>query len=781
MLLQIAVADYLALRQAKIMVIFGIVSNCFSGFLALYSAYLPCMRKLFLTSFFFIISALSVVAQTLTGTIVDSIGTTIPGAYIIHLESEHHTHANHTGSFSFHHVHIGDTLEVRHVGYEIKRAVVKDLSKPMEIRIRESLFQLDEVIVEKKAESLSLILSLDIQTDPVNSSQEILRKVPGLFIGQHAGGGKAEQIFLRGFDIDHGTDINITVDEMPVNMVSHAHGQGYSDLHFLIPETIERIDFGKGPYSAKKGNFATAGYINFKTKDELSQSTIGMEVGRFNTWRTVGLFDLTQSDQHDAYLASEYISSDGPFESPQNFSRLNMMGKYSTRFANQSKLSLMASHFTSRWDASGQIPQRAVDSGMITRFGAIDDTEGGQTGRTNILLNFTKLVNDRTFFKNKAYYTLYDFELYSNFTFFLEDSINGDQVRQKEKRQMFGLESEWNQTVPIQDNEVLLQAGLGLRNDIIDNVELSHTRNRKETLLNYQLGDVNETNLYTYFNAEFDLGNWLITPGIRLDYFDFKYINLLDSAYQPRSETKFLASPKLSVIYNHTRDLQFFAKYGVGFHSNDTRVVLGEEEKPVLPAAYGADLGFVWKPIPRLVTNLALWYLFLEQEFVYVGDAGIVEPSSRSRRLGFDLGIRYQIRDWLFLDIDGNYAFSRSIDEPENAQYIPLAPIFTATGGLTIRKDNFTAGLRSRYIQDRPANSDNSIVADGYFITDLNMGYNLNKIRFGITIENLFGQNWNETQFATVSRLRFEPSPVEEIHFTPGTPFFIRGTLHYTF
>ncbi|MGI9541960.1 MAG: TonB-dependent receptor [Cyclobacteriaceae bacterium] len=739
------------------------------------------MRKTFIYSLLIFISPLCLVAQTLEGTIVDSVGTSIAGAYIIHLESEHHTHSNHLGKFTFHHVHVGDTLEVRHVGYKIKQTTVTDLSRPMEIKIKESLLQLDEIVVEKTAKSLSLVQRIDLQTNPVSSSQDILRKIPGLFIGQHAGGGKAEQIFLRGFDIDHGTDINITVDGLPVNMVSHAHGQGYSDLHFLIPETIEKIDFGKGPYNSDKGNFATAGYVDFTTKDRLDKSSIGIEIGQFNTLRTVGMFDLTQSDNHDAYLATEYLVSDGPFESPQNFSRLNLMGKFATRFADQSKLSLTASHFTSQWDASGQIPKRAVDAGLITRFGSIDDTEGGQTSRTNLLVNFNRLVNDRTFFKNKAYYTFYEFELYSNFTFFLDDPINSDQVRQKEHRQIFGLESEWNQNVLVNEKEVLLQVGIGLRNDMIYDVELSHTRNRKETLEQFQLGDVNETNVYSYFNAEFDLGKWLINPGIRFDYFDFHYVDQLDSLYNPESKTHFLASPKLNIIYNHTPDLQLFAKYGTGFHSNDSRVVLGGRENLVLPAAYGADLGFIWKPFSRLITNGALWYLFLEQEFVYVGDAGIVEPSGRSRRVGIDVGFRYQLLDWLFLDLDGNYAYSRSIDEPEKAQYIPLAPIVTATGGLSVRKDNFTAGIQTRYMRDRPANDDNSINAEGYIITDLNMGYTLSSLRFEIAIQNLFDRDWNETQFATESRLSFETLPVEEIHFTPGTPFFFKGSINYTF
>jgi outer membrane receptor protein involved in Fe transport len=208
---------------------------------------------------------------------------------------------------------------------------------------------------------------------------------------------------------------------------------------------------------------------------------------------------------------------------------------------------------------------------------------------------------------------------------------------------------------------------------------------------------------------------------------------------------------------------------------------LGEEGAPVLPAAYGSDLGLIWKPIPRLVSSLALWYLFLEQEFVYVGDAGIVEPSGRSRRVGVDVGLRYQLFDWLFADIDGNYAFARSIDEPEGAQHIPLAPVLTATGGLSMRKGDFTAGIQARFMRDRPANEENNIIAKGYFITDLNAGYKWRNIIFGIRIDNLFNQEWNETQFATTSRLRNEQVPIEEIHFTPGTPFFFKGNIRYSF
>jgi outer membrane receptor protein involved in Fe transport len=222
--------------------------------------------------------------------------------------------------------------------------------------------------------------------------------VPGLIIGQHAGGGKAEQIFLRGFDIDHGTDININIDGLPVNMVSHAHGQGYADMHFIMPEIIENVTYGKGPYDADRGNFATAGYVSFKTKDNPDHSFFSTEYGSFNTRRTAGLYNLISSQNESAYIASEYLLSDGPFESTQAFNRFNLFAKYTKRLENNDKLSIWASRFTSRWDASGQIPNRAVESGVISRFGAIDDTEGGNTSRSNVVLQYAKYLEQRQFY-----------------------------------------------------------------------------------------------------------------------------------------------------------------------------------------------------------------------------------------------------------------------------------------------------------------------------------------------------------------------------------------------
>lgn len=719
--------------------------------------------------------------QILKGKIVDIDGIPIENAYLVNTNSENHAHTNEFGLFSIDKTVVGDVLKINALGYKKTNFTIS--SPDVIIVLEDDIFRLNEIVIQPKLSAMNVISKIDLQTTPVNSSQEILRKVPGLFIGQHAGGGKAEQLFLRGFDIDHGTDIAIAVDGIPVNMVSHAHGQGYADLHFVIPETVEKIDFGKGTYYADKGNFATAGYVGFQTKDKLEKSSIGLEIGQFNTLRTVGLFNLLGNQKtQSAYIATEYILTDGPFDSPQNFNRINLLAKYSTILSDNSKFSILASRFSSKWDASGQIPQRLIDDRTISRFGAVDNTEGGNTSRTNVNVSLSKPIDENTFMKANAFYSNYQFELYSNFTFFLEDPINGDQIKQKENRAIYGMNAELNQKTNLNDIAVLLQYGVGFRADATKDSELSHTLNRRTVLENIKLGDINESNLFSYFNSEFNFGKLMINPAIRLDYFKFNYQDKLTTDYKTQSESKVKFSPKLNFIYSQNNNLQFFLKSGIGFHSNDTRVVVQNNGKQVLPTAIGADIGTIWKPFPKLIVNSALWYLFLEQEFVYVGDAGIIEPSGKSKRMGAELGLRYQLNDWLFFDADANYTYARSIDEPKGQDYIPLAPDFTTTGGLSFQKiQGFSGGLRYRYLKSRPANEDNSIVAKGYFVSDFNVNYQYKSINFGISIENLFDTAWNETQFATESRLQNESESVEEIHFTPGTPFFMKGKIAYTF
>ena len=722
-------------------------------------------------------------SQQFKGVIVNENNQPLEEAYIYNLRSLSHTHSSGNGVFTLDYSAVGDSVRVGLLGYKTFTMVLNtsNFKTTTRIVLEEKVFELKEMVISETLNPVSTISRMDIKTNPVNSSQEVLRKVPGLIIGQHAGGGKAEQLFLRGFDIDHGTDISISVDGMPVNMVSHAHGQGYSDLHFLIPETISKLDFGKGPYYGNHGDFTTAGYVDFFTRDYLAESSVTISVGQFNAIRTLGLFNLLENTQNkNAYIATEYLATDGPFESPQNFNRLNLFGKYVSFLPNNDKLSVTISKFTSRWDASGQIPQREVDNGSISRFGAIDDTEGGQTERSNVA--FDKHISDNSILKANAFYTHYAFELYSNFTFFLEDPINGDQIRQKENRQIFGANTVLKNNTFIGQTPVVLTSVLSLRHDIVTDIELSKTLNRKTTLQNLELGDLNQTNMSVFTNAEFEFDKWRVAPALRLDYFNFLYNDKLQPTYKTQSETKTVISPKLNFYYDASTNLQMYLKSGIGFHSNDARVVVRQLGNDVLPSAYGMDLGTIWKPFPSVILNSAIWYLFLEQEFVYVGDAGIVEPSGKTERYGLDFGIRYQFYDWLFFNSDLTLTHGRSKEEPKGQNYIPLAPNFTVTGGLYVNElAGFSGGIKYRFIDDRPANEDNSIVAKGYFVTDFNANYNLKEITLGIVIENIFNTEWNETQFATETRLKNEAQPVEEIHFTPGIPFSLKGSLTYKF
>ncbi len=725
---------------------------------------------------------LQLLAQTFTGKVVDNKNNGIAQVNIYTNTRINHTHSDDAGNFTIDDIKEGDTLIISLLGYQSVVKRVNDLTKLMTIKLDVNSVQLSDIRISNRPDALNLFSDVNIKTAPMQNSQEVLTKVPGLMIGQHAGGGKAEQLFLRGFDIDHGTDVAISVENMPVNMVSHAHGQGYADLHFVIPETIEKINFGKGPYDAEKGNFTTAGYVDLKLKDQLNENLIKIEGGQFNTKRFVGLINLLNTDKQSAYIATEYNKTDGPFTSSQNFGRTNFLARYKNQLSENSHMTISASHFTSQWDASGQVPNRAVENNTIGRFGAIDDTEGGNTSRSNVWMDYTTLLGKNDYVKTNFFYSNYKFELFSNFTYFLEDSVNGDQIRQYEDRNLFGGQVEYGKNIEVLNKNILVKTGVGYRNDQSMDNELSHTKNRQTTLIQYQYGDINETNISAFVNAEIELGKFLIQPGLRADNFSFNYYDKLATSYNPLSQESTILSPKLNILYNYSPDLQLYLKNGKGFHSNDSRVVLNRNDKKNLPSAYGTDLGMIWRAHKNLIINAAVWQLYLEQEFVYVGDAGIIEPSGQTQRSGVDISMRYQPLKWLYLSGDVNYAYAKALNTEAGEDYIPLAATFTSQASAqVIHPSGWFGGLRMRHIGDRAANEDYSIVAKGYTVFDGNVGYGYKKIECGINVKNVLNVAWNETQFATTSRLQGEPAPIEEIHFTPGTPFALSAYLAFKF
>ncbi len=661
-------------------------------------------------------------------------------------------------------------------------------NKLKDIVMAENTLNLPEIIISENAiNGISIINQVDLSLRPTNSAQDLLRLVPGLFIAQHAGGGKAEQIFLRGFDIDHGTDFAVSVDGMPVNMVSHAHGQGYADMHFVIPETVQSLQVDKGPHEASNGDFSTSGAGNFSTLNFLDKNVIKLEYGRFNTSRGLIMVDLLRNTKlfgkrrESAIIASEYIYTDSYFDASQKFKRLNVFGKYFVDLDSLNSLSINLSTFSSNWDASGQIPERAIDRGLIDRFGSIDNTEGGKTSRTNGNIILTSRLKNNTKIQNQFFYSKYDFELYSNFTFFLENQTDGDQIEQIDDRSIYGYRFSLNNDFNLGKRKVKQTFGAGFR---YDDISLSLNRAIKRNFIdNIVKGDIKQLNAYAYLDENIEITNkFFVKPGVRFDYFNFKFDDQLPSDSTGGEADKSRVSPKLQFQYLLNDNVELFAKASIGFHSNDARgVVVGSTEE-TLPRAIGYEIGSLFKPTNSTVLQIALWGLDLESELVYVGDAGIVEASGATRRLGVDFALRQQIVPNLFADLDLNYNYGRLLNVPQTENNIPLAPRFTSVAGLSYKKDlGFNGGIRYRAIGDRPANENNTVTALGYFVVDGLVNYTQKRYEIGLTAENIFNVDWNEAQFDTESRLQNETDPVSELHFTPGTPFFIKGRISIFF
>jgi len=770
-------------------------------------------------------------AQTtgrIQGTVVDAEASAdLPGANVYLEETGQGTASGLEGQFEIVRIQPGTyTLVASLLGYGTgRRQVTVTAGQTTEVRftLTSQPIDLGEVLAQAdrpfSAASSMAVRTFDLITRPTRSAQDLLQLTPGLITAQHAGGGKAEQIFLRGFDADHGTDVHISVDGMPVNMVSHGHGQGYADLHFVIPDVVEGVDVFKGPYSAQYGNLATAGAISFETRDHLDQNLVRVEGGAFNTASVTTLYQIPVPGKHQgAYLAGQFYRSDGPFESPQGFDRFNLFGKFHTHLGQGSQLALSVSGFSSAWDASGQIPQRAVDSGLINRFGTIDDLEGGTTARQNLNLTYDA-ESGNSAFQLQGYASGYTFKLFSNFTFFLEDEADGDMIEQTDERQLYGLNGRYRFSYGLGPSFATTTMGGGFRADDV-NVTLwqSPDRIRDTALVD---AEITERNLYLWGQQDFIFSPLVrLQLGLRGDYFTYDVNDRLEGEDAPLPHASGYAqqgilSPKASLVVSPTTSLNLFANFGTSFHSNDARNViidarvahlvkvyrrdgLSEDEidarladqnyDPVqrsvgtLPRAIGSEVGIRARPFKLLNLSAAAWLLDLEREFVFVGDGGFTELSGRSRRYGLDLEARLGLTSWLSADADVNLSRGFLRDEPDDANAIPLAPRVTSTGGLTaLHPDGFEGSLRYVHVGSRPANEDGSVTAEGYTLINLSSAYRFGAVKINAVLENLLDVDWNEAQFDTESRLPGDANSVSELHFTPGNPRSIRIGVAYLF
>jgi hypothetical protein len=729
--------------------------------------------------------------QEITGNILDSATLQpIEGVTICVMPGNLYGSSDASGNFMVHSVSQSAVLLFTAIGYQpVRISAATFQANNSSITLSPATLELSAVTISPRAgEEFQAIRRIDITLRDISNAQEVLRLVPGLFIGQHQGGGKAEQIFLRGFDCDHGTDIGISADNMPVNLVSHAHGQGYADSHFIIPETIGTINFKKGPYYADKGDFCTSGYADYQTLNAIPGNMVKTEGGMYNTFRLMGLFNLLREKAPDRqqswYAAADYRYTDSYFDNPQHFNRLNFFTKYYGPISRNTRLSFSASSFYSKWNASGQIPERAVSEGITGFYGTLDPYEGGRTSRSNVNAQSLTMLRNGDVIKNQLYYSYYTFDLHSNFTFFLTDSLNGDEIRQQEIRNMFGNKGSYEHTGYIGSMRLNSEWGFQFRGDATHHSLLAHTRGRYHVPENIKLGNITESGSSVYGNETLRLNEqFSINAGFRLDQFYYGYNNLLasDTLYRGtglHKATDQSLNPKLNIYYHKNDNLEFYLSLGKGFHSNDARSVVAVNSGMSLPGAFGVDLGTVFKPVNNLVINAALWVLSLDQEVVYGGDGGTVEFSGKTKRTGFDFSARYQPAEKLFIDLDLNYAHGRSIHDPKGENHIPLAPVLTSSGGISYAaKTGLNGSLRYRFMGDRPANANNSLTAAGYFVTDLVLDYTKKNYVIGLTINNLLNTKWKETQFATITRLKGEAAPIDGICFTPGTPLAAKMSL----
>ena len=608
--------------------------------------------------------------------------------------------------------------------------------------------------------SATTVRDQDFELRPRGSPNDLLQAVPGLVTAQHQGGGKADQIFLRGFDADHGTDVAIFLDGVPINLPSHAHGQGYADLNFLIPETIERIDVEKGPYDVRWGDFATAGAVNLVTRDRFESSSAQITLGGFPTvdgrWlaseRFVGVAAPTLSGaaaKLHTWLAVEAAHDDGPFDSPERLLRYNLFGKLAWDLTPSTTVGLFVQSYGSSWDGSGQIPQREVRDGNIGRFGALDPSEGGSTQRqmATLFLRHRDADDELT---ATLYVTRSQLALWNDFTFFLGDPTNGSEIEQDDARVFAGARVDWHfhrrwRSISFRTTIGAETRWDGIHVDRFDAESCGAWRDlgsspspscpngdfRKRLSRHVDTGtfafdgnndDVQQLGLGAFVEEDVRIARWVrLVAGMRADYFGFRVNDLSEQlgAGMPNTSGtagKTLFSPRASAIFSPVPGaLDLYLNYGQGFHTNMAQVALIDGRQltdadghrftvRAVPVLYGGELGARLHLFNRLDVTGAFWLSYLQNETVFDADAAAFVPSDATRRLGVDAEVRLRILRWLDLDYDVAWASATAVPDAGNGGAIALAPRLYMTGGLTVRtRFGLRGRLGVRYLGPRPA------------------------------------------------------------------------------
>lgn len=646
-----------------------------------------------------------------------------------------------------------------------------------------------DLIGEVSTASDGLVGAGELAARPFLRRGELLEVVPGVVITQHSGGGKANQYFLRGFNLDHGTDFALSVDGLPVNMRSHGHGQGYADLNFVIPELVETVRYRKGPFQAEAGDFSAAGSAEFHLVDRLPQGLAKVEIGQDDHGRMVLAETFPTRGGDATTIGAEATRSNGPWLLAEELERYSLMARHTwTRGAGTYALTALG--YMAEWVATDQIPQRAVAVGALDRFGFIDDTDGGASSRASLSFDLSSAAVADAKTTLNAYALFYELDLFSNFTYFLDDEDNGDQFNQRDRRFVFG--GEWQQARELDagGRKLELSFGLQARHDAIAEVALHRTA-RRERLSTVRDDEVDETSAGLFADGTLHLAErWRVMLGVRADGYRFDVMS--DTAANSGTRHAGIVSPKLGVSWRTTDKIELYANVGAGFHSNDARgaviavdPVSGDRAERVDPLvrAEGAEIGVRTSIVQGLVSTLAVWGLELDSELVFVGDAGGTEASGATRRYGVEWANFYQATRWLALDADVAFTHARYRDAGGQDRIANSISRVVTAGALVELPAGWFGAARLRYFGPQPLIEDNSVIAPSSTTVSARLGWRGHAWEFAVDVLNVLDRANNDIAYFYESRLANEPSGVgvEDLHFHPAEPRAVRVSAAYRF
>jgi hypothetical protein len=652
----------------------------------------------------------------------------------------------------------------------------------------------DNLVGEAVSASQGLVGQQEIEVRPLSRTGEVLELVPGMVVTQHSGTGKANQYFLRGFNLDHGTDFASFVDGMPVNMRTHGHGQGYSDLNFIIPELISSISYKKGPYYADVGDFSGAGSAHMKTANYLNHGKVEITLGEDNYSRLLAMDSVSNGSAEWLY-AVEANRYDGPWSDiDEDLDKLNSVLKHSRPLAG-GELSLTLMAYDNSWNSADQIPQYAVTNGLIDELGSIDTTTGGESSRYSLSANW-----QRGGWQVSAYTINYDMTLWSNFTYFLDDETNGDQFEQVDDRWIYGGNASYQFNGNLLGHAMSNRFGMELRLDVIDEVGLYKTAQRQR-LGTVRSDKVDELSTGIFWENQLAWTDKLRSIiGLRYDYYDFEVdsridenINGIDLSDNSGSSDEGLLSAKASLIYAFNEQWEVYGSAGQGFHSNDARgttIQLDPADGAAVEAvdplvrSLGAELGVRGFITEQLNTSLALWYLELDSELLFVGDAGNTEPSRKSERQGVEVTAYYHLNDEWTLDVEYAHADSTFADSDPAGDEIPGAIEQVWQLGLSADlASGWFGSTRLRYFGERPLEESGTVTSDSSTVVNLRAGYRWQNVTVKADVLNLLDSDDHDIDYLYESRLASNPSGVgtEDIHYHVLEPRTVRVSASYQF